>query len=123
MQQKNEHKIHWLSKDKLMKQKEGVLGFQDLNGFSLTMLERQGWRLIQYPDYLCAQILKAKYFPDSKVLKAKPKEGTSYTWRSILKGTQLLRQGVVWRIGDGSKVQIWSDARGFQGNTLAILLH
>lgn len=30
----------------------------------------------------------------------------SYTFRSILHGRDLLREGVIWRIGDGSKVNI-----------------
>lgn len=33
----------------------------------------------------------------------------SYAWRSILKCIELLSKGVVWRIGDGSQVNIWSD--------------
>jgi hypothetical protein len=33
----------------------------------------------------------------------------SYTWRSILKGVEVLKKGIVWRIGDGSKVNLWED--------------
>ena len=33
----------------------------------------------------------------------------SYTWRSILRGIELLKQGVVWRIGMGESVDAWSD--------------
>jgi hypothetical protein len=33
----------------------------------------------------------------------------SYTWRSILKSFEVLKVGIVWRIGDGSKINIWSD--------------
>jgi hypothetical protein len=33
----------------------------------------------------------------------------SYTWRSILKGVEVLKAGIVCRIGDGSKVNIWDD--------------
>lgn len=33
----------------------------------------------------------------------------SYVWRSILRGIELLREGVVWRIGDGTKIHIWED--------------
>lgn len=33
----------------------------------------------------------------------------SYTWRSILKGIELLKQGIVWRIGTGENVRIWDD--------------
>jgi hypothetical protein len=33
----------------------------------------------------------------------------SYTWRSILKGIQVLKEGVIWRIGNGQNVRIWKD--------------
>jgi hypothetical protein len=33
----------------------------------------------------------------------------SYTWRSILKGLEILKEGIIWRIGDGSRINIWSD--------------
>jgi hypothetical protein len=62
------------------------------------------------PDSLCAQVLAAKYFPDGDVLRAKPKEGMSYTWWSILSGIDLLKKGIIWRVGDGSNIKIWQDA-------------
>jgi hypothetical protein len=33
----------------------------------------------------------------------------SYSFRSILKGVDLLKEGTIWRIGDGSTVNIWTD--------------
>lgn len=35
--------------------------------------------------------------------------GGSYTFRSILHGRDLLRAGLVWRIGDGTKINIHHD--------------
>jgi hypothetical protein len=35
--------------------------------------------------------------------------GMSYVWRSILKGLDVLKEGMIWRIGDGSNVRIWED--------------
>jgi hypothetical protein len=58
---------------------------------------------------LCAQVLKALYYPNTSILEAKPIVGLSYAWRSIIKGIGLLKEGVVWRIGDGTNVNIWSD--------------
>jgi len=70
------------------------------------MLAKQGWRLIQNPDSLCAKILKAKYYREGQVLYAKPRTGMSYTWRSILRGLELLKKGVVWRVGNGDNIRI-----------------
>jgi hypothetical protein len=109
-QQEVENKMHWLSWEVLTKPKsEGGLGFRDLYGFNMAMLAKQAWRMLITPDSLCARVLKAKYFPTTSILEAKPTAGMSYTWRSILKGVGLLREGVVWRIGDGTDVKIWSD--------------
>jgi hypothetical protein len=69
------------------------LAFCDLHIFNIAMLARQSWRLLKFPDSLCAKVLKAKYFPDCTVLEAMPKQGMSYTWRSILKGLITFERG------------------------------
>jgi len=74
------------------------------------MLAKQGWRLIQNQESLCARILKAKYFPNSDFLSAKAKAGCSYTWLSIVQGLlEIIKDGVIWRIGNGQNVDIWKD--------------
>jgi hypothetical protein len=32
-----------------------------------------------------------------------------YTWRSILKGLEVLKEGLIWMIGNGSCVNIWTN--------------
>ena len=54
-------------------------------------------------------ILKAKYFPEGDILSAQKSANMSYTWRSILKGVEVLKDGIVWRVGDGSKINMWKD--------------
>lgn len=119
-QQEKENTLHWISWDKLTKTKaQGGLGFRDMFGFNIAMLSRQIWRLIECPESLCTQILKARYFPHTHVLEAEAKDGISYSWRSLLHGLQLVTEGSVWHIGDGTRVRIWSDpcylARGRGG--------
>jgi hypothetical protein len=109
-QQDNESKTHWLSWEMMTKsKKEGGLGFRDLYGFNLAMLARQAWRMLTNPESLCAKVLKAKYFPNCSILEASSSPGVSYTWRSILKGVGLLKEGIVWRVGDGTNINIWTD--------------
>jgi hypothetical protein len=58
-----DNKIHCISWEKLTRSKmEGGLGFRDIHIFNMTMLAKQGWRLIHNPDSLCAKVLKAKYY-------------------------------------------------------------
>ena len=61
------------------------------------------------PDSLCAQVLKAKYFCSGSILQCEARDGISYTWRSILKGVHLLNEGIIWRIGNGESVDIWTN--------------
>jgi hypothetical protein len=109
-QQDDEKKIHWLSREKLTTRKDkGGLGFRDLHLFNIAMLARQGWRLLMNPESLCAQVLRAKYFPDGELVNATEKPGISYSWRSIVHGLDALKQGLIWRVGDGTLIDIWSD--------------
>lgn len=65
--------------------------------------------MLQNPESLCAQVLGAKYFPDENCLNAVAISNMSYTWRSILKGIDLLKKGLIWRVGDGSPINMWHD--------------
>jgi hypothetical protein len=103
-------KMHWVGWEKMKLPKdEGGLGFRDLYSFNLAMLARQSWRLLQAPESLCAQVLRAKYFPNGYLLATAPTSGMSYVWRSILKGLQVFKEGMIWRVGDGRNIRIWDD--------------
>ena len=106
----DEDRHHWLGWKCLSKPKcDGGLGFRDLHLFNLAMLARQGWRLLQEPNSLCSRVLGAKYFPDGNLLSAEASRGISYTWRSILRGISVLKDGLIWRVGDGTKINVWDD--------------
>jgi hypothetical protein len=91
--QQDKDKMHWLHWDILKQPKdEGGMGFRDLYAFNIAMLAKQGWRINQNPNSFCAQILKAKYFPDGDILQVKAKHGASYTWRNILNGIELVKK-------------------------------
>jgi hypothetical protein len=81
----------------------GGLGFKDLRLFNQAM------RFITYPHNLCAQVLKARYFPQGNPLDMAPAGEASPTWRSIEYVFELLKHGVIKRIGDGEGTRIWRD--------------
>jgi len=121
-QQEKERKIHWISWEKLTLPKcQGGLGFRDIHSFNLSMLAKQGWRLVQNPDSLCARIMGAKYFPHGDLFKAKQTGTVSYTWRSIMRGIKVLESGVIWRIGNGERVNIWKDPWIPRGTTRKVI--
>ena len=77
--------------------------------FNLALLARQAWRLLQEPSTLSARILKASYFPQGLVLEAELGTRPSQIWRAILDGRDMLKQGLIRRIGNGQSTSIWDD--------------
>jgi hypothetical protein len=101
-------KIHWMSWEKMGTAKSaGGLGFRDLSIFNKAFLAKLLWRFQQNPDSLVAQIYKAKYFPGGTILGATIGTKPSYAWRSMLAASELLRQGLVWSVGNGLSIPIW----------------
>jgi hypothetical protein len=85
------------------------MGFRSLRAFNEALLAKQGWRLITHPNSLVAKVLKAKYYPKDHFLKAKSKQHMSYTWRSILQASWVLKKGCYWSVGSGENIDIWED--------------
>src|SRR3989337_2004949 len=78
---------------------EGGLGFRDREAFNQALLAKQAWRILQVPSSLCVGSIVNATYPG----------GGSFTFRSILHGRNLLLDGLIWRIGDGSKIRIHHD--------------
>jgi hypothetical protein len=88
---------------------KGGTGLRDLEAFNKALLAKQVWRLLLEPDSLCVRVLRARYYPDGKLLDAKLKSGSSFTWQSILAGLDCFKRGCIWCVGDGSQIKIWED--------------
>lgn len=88
----DDHKrIHWKAWWKLCIPKgKGGMGFRDLHSFNLAMLAKQVWRLLAEPDSLCARVLRAKYYPDGRLLQAK------YSRRFGVFQTRVYMEGWRW---------------------------
>jgi hypothetical protein len=105
---RGERKTSWVAWGKIVQPKYmGGLGFRDIEMFILALLARQAWRLLIRPQSICSQILKAVYFPSSELLNASIGNNPSKTWRAICDGIDVLKQGLIKRIGDGESTQIW----------------
>jgi hypothetical protein len=108
--EQNRRRMHWMAWDRLARPKtQGGIGFRDLKVFNQALLARQAWRLIQFPDSLCARLLKARYYPSANLLDTVFIQNASTTWHGIAYGLELLKKGVVWRIGSGTSVRIFRD--------------
>ena len=67
----------------------------------LLLIRTNFQRLIQNLDSLTAKVLKAKYFKKDDFLSASIGSNSSYVWRSILWGRQVILKGYRWRNGPG----------------------
>jgi hypothetical protein len=54
-------------------------------------------------------VLRAKYYPNDDILTAGPKTGSSFTWQSIVAGLATFKRGYIWRVGNGEKINIYTD--------------
>jgi len=77
--------------------------------FNQALLAKQAWRLLLYPNSLCAKLLKAKYYPFGNLLDTSFPQNYSQVWKSIEHGLDLLKQGVIWRVNSGNSIKIWRD--------------
>ncbi|CAM0949281.1 unnamed protein product [Alopecurus aequalis] len=106
----DKRKVHWMGWDKMTRPKiQGGIGFRDLRLFNQALLAKQAWRLLEYPESLCARLLKAKYYPSGELLDTVFPKNASPCWQGITHGLELLKQGMIWRINSGTKIRVWRD--------------
>ncbi|RYR51488.1 hypothetical protein Ahy_A06g026507 isoform A [Arachis hypogaea] len=105
-----ERGIHWKNWNIITKSKiEGGLGFKDLEMQNITHLAKQAWRALENPDAIWIKILQAVYYPKGSFWEAQVGKNSSWIWKSILHGRELLRSKGKWGVGNGSKINIWRD--------------
>ncbi|KAK8328756.1 hypothetical protein V6Z11_A11G271200 [Gossypium hirsutum] len=87
----------------------GGISFRDMHLFHIALFSRQVWRLMQFKDTLCFKVLSAKYFSEGDVLRPKKCDKPSFTWSSIAKAVDALKDGFLWQIGDGNSIDLRRD--------------
>uniref|UniRef100_A0A453LM54 Reverse transcriptase zinc-binding domain-containing protein n=1 Tax=Aegilops tauschii subsp. strangulata TaxID=200361 RepID=A0A453LM54_AEGTS len=103
-------KMAWVSWDKLVLPKQkGGLDFRDMRAFNQALLAKQAWRLIDQPDSLCARLLRARYYRNGNLGDTVFSGNASAVWRGIEHGLELLKKGIIWRVGNGILIRTWRD--------------
>jgi hypothetical protein len=65
----NTHKIAWMSWKDMGKHKTlGGLGYRELESFNFSLLAKQAWRIVKFPDSLVAKVFQEKYFAGGSFL-------------------------------------------------------
>ncbi|XP_056695214.1 uncharacterized protein [Spinacia oleracea] len=102
--------VHWMNWDSMCAPKcLGGLGFRDLTIFNEALLGKQAWRLMSAPESLFGRVMRGKYYPNGEFLDSALGLSCSYSWRSIWGAKALLKEGLIWRVGNVSNINVWSD--------------
>ncbi|BBH09066.1 hypothetical protein Prudu_021464 [Prunus dulcis] len=106
-------KIHLCQWDLACRPKhKGGLGFKKTTAMNKALLAKVGWRLHQNDKGLWAKIYESKYLKGKSVLDSSLmfRQDCSTTWKGVMYGVELLRQGVGWRVGKGDTTKFWKDS-------------
>lgn len=102
--------MYWLLWRNLCRtKKEGGLGFQDLMSFNHALLGKLSWRILQDTEFLMAKTLKARYFTNSDFLSCKSGRNSSFLWKSVLCGREIVKARLCWSVGDGKDIYVCED--------------
>ena len=84
-------RIHWAKWENVcLPREEGGIGFRMIHEFDLTLLTKQLWRVVQYPDSLVARVLRGRYYRLSSPLRVNFASSPYYVWTSISAARKLL---------------------------------
>lgn len=61
------------------------------------------------PNSYWSRMIKKIYFPNSSFLAATRGKKASWAWLSLLKGREILVQGLRRQVGDGHSISFWED--------------
>ena len=104
-------KIDWVAWSKMIQPKDnGGLEFREIQSFNDAYLAKLSWRLLQNPTCLLGRILLPKYCKDEGLITVTETDAISHGWRGILIGRDLLTQNMGWAVGNGTSINVWTDA-------------
>lgn len=98
-------KIKWLSWDAMSFPKcKGGLNFRNMHGFNIFLLEKHCWKFMSQPQALVSRVFKARYFSDSRLLRASKGTGSSFIWIGLHYAKEKLLKDYTWILGDGKDI-------------------
>lgn len=77
--------------------------------FNQAVLANQCWRLLNNPSLLISKILLPKYCSKVNFLKVKPHSNSSWAWKNILYGRDLIADHISWKVGNGESINLLHD--------------
>ncbi|XVF12079.1 hypothetical protein REPUB_Repub08aG0083700 [Reevesia pubescens] len=72
-------------------------------------MAKLGWHILTKTDSLWVEVVTRKYLKEVDFLSVAPKSYNSYTWKSILKGRDILLKGIGINVNNGKSTKFWID--------------
>jgi len=110
--EKGKRRTAWVAwSDLTMRKFQGGLGFKD-QAIQSSTLGSTGLEINSFPRQLVCQTTESQIFSErftSGHCVSGFQANASSTWQAVMHGLELLKKGIIWRIGNGSSVRIWRD--------------
>ncbi|KAA3474835.1 GTP cyclohydrolase 1-like [Gossypium australe] len=87
----------------------GGLELRHLQDHNNSFIMKIGFNLTSQKDALWVRFLRSKYGWKSQLLESILKSNCSHLWKSLSKVWPLLRENLMWSVGDGAKICGWKD--------------
>ena len=88
---------------------EGGIGLHKTAALNLAYQAKLAWKILTNHNSLWVRLMRTKYLRQQDFFLIPRKQGDSVVWKSILNCRNLLRQGLMWTIGDGKDILFWQD--------------
>ena len=96
--------------DKICRPKqEGGIGLHKISAINLAYQAKLAWKILTNHNSLWVRLMRSKYLRQQNFFLTQRKQGDSLVWKSILNCRNLIRQGLMWTIGDGKDIFFWQD--------------
>lgn len=102
--------IHLVNWNEVCKPREiRGLGLRKAEVFNEALLAKLAWQMINDPNKVWVRVMHEKYLKQHDFLTATIFSGSSWSWKSIIKGRAVVGNNTGWKLGDGRNINLWSD--------------
>jgi len=88
---------------------KGGLGLRKAEAINKAFQCELAWKVISKEESIWVRVMRTKYLKQNEFLSCLPKSTDSPVWKNILKSRQLIREGLVWKVGTGTDISFWFD--------------
>ena len=96
--------------DKICRPKQnGGIGLRKTAAVNRAYQSKLLWKILTNQDGMWVRIMRKKYLRHHDFRNTQIKQGDSVVWTNIMKCRELIRQGLIRTVGDGTNISFWQD--------------